>query len=140
MHANLPDGLRLVPHWQDRIPRSLLIILRDRYLWALVIVALVVNLGLFAYLIFEFSRVPPTLPPLVPLHFDVNGDPDRIEPRDALFTLAQIGLVVIVGNAALGALMYPRERLAAYLLAAMAIVIQLLLWFAAIQIIRVVAL
>jgi uncharacterized membrane protein len=116
-----------------------LVVLRDRYLWALLIVALVVNLGLFAYLMYEFTRVPPTLPPLVPLHFDANGDPDRIEQQYALFSLAQIGLVVIVGNLGLGALMYRRERLATYLLAGTAIVIQLLLWFAAIQIIRVVA-
>ena len=134
------DRLRLPGNWQQHIPPGLLLVLRDRYLWALVIVALVVNLGLFGYLIFEFSRVPPVLPPLVPLHFDVNGDPDRIESRDALFSLAQIGLIVIVGNLGLGALMYRRERLAAYLLAAMAMVIQLLLWFAAIQILRVVAL
>ncbi len=138
--AHWADRLRLPSNWQQQIPPGVLLILRDRYLWALVIVALVVNLGLFGYLIFEFSRVPPALPPLVPLHFDVNGDPDRIESRDALFSLAQIGLIVIIGNLGLGALMYRRERLAAYLLAATATVIQLLLWFAAIQIIRVVAL
>ncbi len=131
--------MHLPSNWQQQIPPGVLLVLRDRYLWALVIVALVVNLGLFGYLIFEFSRVPPALPPLVPLHFDVNGDPDRIESRDALFSLAQIGLIVIIGNLGLGALMYRRERLAAYLLAATATVIQLLLWFAAIQIIRVVA-
>jgi uncharacterized membrane protein len=116
------------------------LVVRDRYLWALVIVALIVNLGLFAYLILEFSRVPPTLPPLVPLHFDASGEPDRIEPRTALFSLPQIGLIVIVGNLALGALMYRREPLATYLLAGTAIVIQLLLWLATIQIVRIVAL
>jgi uncharacterized membrane protein len=115
-------------------------VVRDRYLWALVIVALIVNLGLFAYLILEFSRVPPTLPPLVPLHFDASGEPDRIEPRTALFSLPQIGLIVILGNLALGALMYRREPLATYLLAGTAIVIQLLLWLATIQIVRIVAL
>jgi uncharacterized membrane protein len=116
------------------------VVVRDRYLWALVIVALIVNLGLFAYLILEFNRVPPTLPPLVPLHFDAGGEPDRIEPRNALFSLPQIGLIVIVGNLALGALMYRREPLAAYLLAGTAVLIQLLLWLAAIQIVRIVAL
>ncbi len=137
--ARWTDHVRLPPDWQDHLPPSALAVLRDRYLWALLIVALVVNLGLFAYLMFEFTRVPPALPPLVPLHFDVNGDPDRIEPSGALFSLAQIGLIVIIGNLALGAFMYRRERLATYLLAATAIVIQLLLWLAAIQIIRVVA-
>jgi hypothetical protein len=116
------------------------LVIRDRYLWALVIVALIVNLGLFAYLILEFNRVPPTLPPLVPLHFDASGEPDRIEPRSALFSLPQIGLIVIVGNLMLGALMYRREPLATYLLAGTAIIIQLLLWLATIQIVRIVAL
>ncbi len=125
--------------WQERVPPSLMLVLRDRYLWALLIIALVVNLGLFGYLMFEFTRVPPTLPPYVPMHWDNNGDPDRIEQANALFSLAQIGLIVIVGNLGLGAVMYRRERLATYLLATTAIVIQLLLWFAAIQIISVVA-
>lgn len=115
-------------------------VVRDRYLWALVIVALIVNLGLFGYLILEFNRTPLAIPPLVPLHFDVTGEPDRIEPASALFSLPQIGLIVIIGNLGLGALMYRRERLAAYLLAGTAIVIQLLLWLAAIQIVRIVAL
>jgi hypothetical protein len=134
------ERLSWASSWQSHIPPSLQLAFRDGFLWALVIIALVVNLGLFAYLLFEFTRVPAILPPLVPLHFDINGDPDRIESRDALFTLAQIGLIVIIGNLGLGMLMYRRERLAAYLLTATAIVIQLLLWFAAIQIIRVVAL
>lgn len=116
------------------------VVVRDRYVWALVIVALIVNLGLFAYLILEFNRTPLALPPLLPLHFDVSGEPDRIEPRGALFSLPQIGLIVIIGNLALGALMYRREPLATYLLAGTAIVIQLLLWLAAIQIVRIVAL
>jgi uncharacterized membrane protein len=116
------------------------LVVRDRYVWALVIIALIVNLGLFAYLLLEFNRVPPTLPPLVPLHFDASGEPDRIEPRSALFSLPQIGLIVIIGNFVLGALMYRREPLATYLLAGTGIVIQLLLWLAAIQIVRIVAL
>ncbi len=139
MPRRLGPFLRLPGSWQGPPISGILPVLRDRYLSVLLIAALVLNLGLFGYLIFEFTRVPATLPPLVPLHFDANGDPDRIEPRSALFSLAQIGLIVIVGNLGLGALMYRRERLASYLLAATAIVVQFLLWFAAIQIIRTVA-
>lgn len=119
-----------------RMPSALAAVVRDGSLWALVIVALIVNLGLFAYLIIQFS----SLPPLVPLHFDPLGDPDRIEPRSAIFSLPQIGLITIFGNLALGGLIYRRERLATYLLVAIAIVIQFLLWFAAIAIVRAVAL
>ncbi len=129
---------RFLSQWLNRLPPSVLEIFQDRYLWALLIVALVVNLGLFAYLIFEFNSGQ-SIPPLVPLHF-IAGEPDRIEPRDGLFSLAQIGLIVILGNLGLGVLIYRRERLACYLLAATSVVVQILLWTAAIQIIRFVTL
>ncbi len=128
---------RFSSSWTSRLPAPVIQLLQDRYLWALLIVALVVNLGLFAWLIFEVSRNPPGIPPLVPLHFDSTGKPDRIEPRDGLFSLAQIGLIIILGNIGLGGFMYRRERLASYVLAATSILIQLLLWFAAIQIVLV---
>ncbi len=120
----------------ERTPPSLQGALRDRYLWAMLVVALVVNLGLFAFLMIQFGN----LPPLVPLHFDPAGDPDRVEPRGTIFSLAQIGLVVIAANLGFGALVYRRERLAAYLLAGIAIAVQFLLWVAAIAIVRVVSL
>jgi uncharacterized membrane protein len=118
------------------VPPSLQLAGRDRFLWAMIIVALLVNLGLFAFLIIQFS----TLPPLVPLHFDPTGQPDRIEPSNTIFSLPQIGLIVIALNFGFGSLIYRREQLAAYLLAGSAIVVQFLLWFAAIQIVRIVAL
>ncbi len=133
----LTDFNRITSRWTSRLPAPVVQVLQDPYLWALLIVALVVNLGLFAYLIFEISRTPPGIPPLVPLHFDASGQADRIEPRDALFSLAQIGLIIILGNIALGGFMYRRERLASYLLAATSILIQVLLWVAAIQIVLV---
>lgn len=108
--------------------------LHDRYLWAMLIVALFVNLGLFVFLILLSSQ----LPDLIPLHFDVTGQADRIEPKDAIFSLPQIGLIIVILNFLLGALFYRREPLAAYLLGGVAITVQLLLWFAAISIVRVV--
>ncbi len=137
MRARWNDFNRFSSSWTNHLPAPVVQLLQDRYLWALLIIALVVNLGLFAYLIFEVSRNPPGIPPLVPLHFDPSGTPDRIEPRDGLFSLAQIGLIIIVGNLALGGFVYRRERLASYILAATSILIQLLLWFAAIQIVLV---
>lgn len=125
--------LSLPPSFLDRLPLWLRAALRDRYVWAMLIIALFVNLGLFAFLLLLQNQ----LPLLVPLHFDPTGQPDRIESRAALFTLPQIGLVVIVVNALLGALAYRREPLAAYLLGGTAIAVQFLLWFAAISIARV---
>lgn len=100
----------------------------------MLIVALFVNLGLFAFLILLSSQ----LPPLVPLHFDVTGQPDRIEPKDSIFSLPQIGLILIVVNILIGTPLYRREPLAAYLLGSISIAVQLLLWVAAISIVRVV--
>jgi hypothetical protein len=118
----------------DRFPAWLRAALHDRYFWAMLIVALFVNLGLFAFLML----VSPQLPLLVPLHFDGAGTPDRIESKTAIFSLPQIGLIMIVVNFVLGAMSYRRETLVSYLLACVAIGVQLLLWIAAILIVRVV--
>jgi len=117
-----------------RLPEWLRDALRDRYFWAMLIVALLLNLGLFAFL---FVLLP-QLPPLVPLHFDSARAPDRIEANFAIFTLPQIGLVIIGLNFALGAAAYRRETLVSYLLNGVAIGAQFLLWFAAIDIVRAV--
>ncbi len=126
--------LFLVPNWLDRLPLWLRAPLRDRYVWSMAIIALFVNLGLFAFLLL----VAPQLPPLVPLHYAANGQPDRIEGKLAIFSLPQIGLIMIVLNFLLGGGMYRREPLASYLLGGIAIVAQFLLWFAAISIVRAV--
>lgn len=124
----------LPPNLLDRLPLWLQAALRDRYLWAMVIIALFVNLGLFAFL----SLVVSSLPPLLPLHFDAAGQADRIEDKSGIFSLAQIGLIMIVLNFVFGSAIYRREPLASYLLGGIAIVTQFLLWFAAVSIVRAV--
>ncbi len=76
----------------------------------------------------------PTLPQLVPLHFDALGKPDRLGLRAQVFILAIIGLLALVLNGALGVLVYRRERVASYLLWGSVILVQLLVWTAAIGI------
>jgi hypothetical protein len=124
--------ISLPPTFLDRLPTWLQAALRDRYMWAMVIVALLVNLGLFAFLLVVATQ----LPPLVPLHFDAAGRADRIEDKSAIFSLPQIGLIMVVLNFFMGAAIYRREPLASYLLGGMAIGAQFLLWFAAIFIVR----
>jgi hypothetical protein len=124
--------LSLPPSFLDRLPLWLQAALRDRYLWAMAIIGLFVNLGLFAFLLLVASQ----LPPLVPLHWDAGGVPDRIEDKSAIFSLPQIGLIMIVLNFLFGAAIYRREPLASYLLGGIAIATQFLLWFAAISIVR----
>jgi hypothetical protein len=87
-------------------------------------------LALVGLLCFQFS----SLPWLVPLHFDAAGNPDRLEPRSQIFIIPLIGLLALLLNGALGGLTYRRERVASYLLWGGAILVQVLVWAAAIGI------
>ncbi len=61
----------------------------------------------------------------IPLHFDVNGMPDRIAPKDNLFALPVIGLVTWLFNTFTGIWLYRRvQRGAAYLLWGGALAVQ----------------
>jgi hypothetical protein len=83
-------------------------------------------LALFGFICARF----PTLPRLLPLHFDAAGDPDRLGPQGQLFFLPLIGLAVLLANGTLGGLLYQREQLAAYLFWAGTVAVQVLLWVA----------
>ncbi len=87
-------------------------------------------LALLGLLCFRF----PSLPLLVPLHFDAAGKVDRLGPRIQIFILPLIGLLVLLVNSALGFLAYRRERVATLLLAAGALFVQVLIWVAVIGI------
>ncbi|MBE9508399.1 MAG: DUF1648 domain-containing protein, partial [Chloroflexi bacterium] len=76
----------------------------------------------------------PTLPLLVPIHFDAAGNPDRLVPRGQSFIIPLIGLLTLLVNGTLGGLAYPRERVASYLLWGGAVLVQVLVWTAAVGI------
>ncbi len=103
---------------------------RDRLGLALLEIGLLALLALIALLCFRF----PTLPLLVPLHFDAAGNPDRIGPRGQMFIIPLIGLLTLALNGALGGLAYRRERLISYLLWGGAVLVQMLVWTAALGI------
>ena len=103
---------------------------RDRLGLALLAAGFLALLALIGYLCFQF----PALPRLVPLHFNVVGNPDRLGHRGQIFVLPLIGLLALLLNGALGWLAYRRERMASYLLWGGAILIQVLVWTAAIGI------
>ena len=104
---------------------------RDHALQILIALALVVNLALFGYLAIRFESLPDNLP----LHFDVSGLPDRIDVKSGIFGLPIIGLVVFILNTGLGTITHRLQRAATLLLAVSALLVQILLWFAAINII-----
>jgi len=106
--------LARLPLWQDRL------------LWVLVGLAVLVNVLLFGYVSWQH----PYLPELLPLHFGIQGQVDRIGERDELFLLPVIGLIVLAINVSFGILIHLRERFGAYMLLASALVVQVLLWLA----------
>ena len=79
-----------------------------------------------------------TLPDVLPLHFDVQGQPDRIGERQELYTIPTIAMLIAVFNIGLGLLLRVRfqQRFSAYLLWAGAMLAQVLFWIATWNIIR----
>jgi hypothetical protein len=104
--------------WQDRVGLVMLAI------------SFLIVLALTGLLCFQF----PALPRTVPLHFDAAGQPDRLEARGQIFTIPLIGLVALLLNGTLGGLAYRRERMVSYMLWGGSILIQMLMWTAAIGI------
>ena len=96
-------------------------------LWSSSILAI---LGLIGLLCFKF----PSLPLLLPLHFDAAGRPDRLGARGQIFIIPLIGLLTLLLNGVFGSLLYQRERLASYLLWGGTFLIQVLVWTATIGI------
>ena len=107
------------------------IIWQDRLGLALLAVGFLTILALTGFLCFRF----PALARFVPLHFNAAGNPDRLGPRGQIFMIPLIGLLALVLNGTLGSVAYRRERLVSYLLWGGAILIQVLVWAAAVGIV-----
>jgi hypothetical protein len=104
--------------WRDRLALGLL---------GVGILAVVALIGLLA-------SMYPTLPLLIPLHFDATGIPDRFGPRVQVFITPLIGLLTLLFNGVLGGFAYRRERMISYLLWGGAVLVQVLVWTAVIGI------
>jgi uncharacterized membrane protein len=98
----------------------------DRTAWALLGAAILINLGLFAFLCARF----PGLDLQLPLHFNSQGLADRIGTKAELFALPIIGLIILATNLLLGLFLYRRERAGSYLLWGAAAAAQALFWLA----------
>ncbi len=109
------------PLWSDRIAHYLLI------------TGATMCLLLFGLVSLRY----PTLPAILPLHYNALGLPDRTGPATQVFLLPFIGLLALVTNTLLGGLFYRRERVAAYLLWGGTIVVQVLLWIGTVNLLRV---
>jgi hypothetical protein len=109
------------PLWLDRVAHYLLI------------TGATMCLLLFGLVSLRF----PALPPVLPLHYDALGLPDRSGPATQVFLLPFIGLLALVANTLLGGVFYRREQVAAYLLWGGTIVVQVLLWIGTVNLLRV---
>ena len=108
--------------WRDR--SALLLIGR------IGLVGVLVMFGVFCFRL-------PVLSSDLPLHFDVNGLPDRIAPKSGLIALPAIGLLAWVINLVAGVVVYRRvQRHGAYLLWAGAVVVQVIAGLALFNIMR----
>jgi hypothetical protein len=108
------SGLLGLPFWADHFAHRL---------WGL---ALVLNLGLFAYL----CAVYPNLAPVLPFHFDALGQVDRLAPTIAVFFIPFIGVLSLFLNGLMGLLVHSRHRLATLLLWCGTSLVQAYLWVA----------
>lgn len=124
-------GPRLTPRAKRPARPSVISeVFRDYWLIAILIFAFLVNLGLATFLLIRFEGMNE----LVPLHFDAQGLPDRIESKNGIYGLPVIGFVILLGNAFLALLAHRRERAASLLLVASALMVEILLWLAALNI------
>lgn len=104
---------------------------RDWRALGLATMSAVANAGLFAYIAFRY----PQLPEIVPLLSEA-GQVRLIGAREELFELPVIGLTVVLANTAVGFALHRRERLLTYILGAIAVLVQILVWSAALSAIR----
>lgn len=105
---------------------------RDRLALLLLGLAVLANMILFGYLCFRYPQLPANLP----LHFDAQGQPDRYGAPASLFILPLIGLGALVINGIWGAVLYQRRRTGSYLLWGGALVVQLLVAVALVNLVR----
>lgn len=126
-----PESLtKLEPRPPSAVASLIAELWHDRLLQILLALALLANLALFAYLALRFAGLAESLP----LHFDSAGYPDRIDPKSGIFALPFIGITVFVLNLGLSVMVHSRERAATILLGIGAIVVQVLMWIAVLNI------
>ena len=103
---------------------------RDRLVHVLLALGLLLNLALFAYIGWRYRALPESLP----LHFDILGQPDRLGVRSEIFKLPAIGVLLWVLNSLFGLAIQRWEKLGTYLLLGVTVVVQVLFWLAALNI------
>jgi len=120
---SLPSALRGIvgaPLWRDFVALALIA----------ASMAGLVGLGLYVRLWM------PSLPNLLPLHYNSLGSVDLIGPRTDLYKIPGIGGVVFFADLLLAGALHKRERLAALMLLSACVLVQIMLLVATINIVR----
>jgi len=102
---------------------------KDRVFWIAAAVGLALSAALAALSIVRYS----TLPTIIPLHWNAQGQPDRFSPRAGIFAIPEIGAIILLLNLVLAIVLHQRQRPASRLLAWGAVCVQIALWAAAWQ-------
>ena len=107
-------------------PSQLELLQEDRLSLALMIAPPIALIALLLWLGPAYDN----LPDLMPLHFDAQGNPDRIGARSEILILPAIGLIVYLVNISSGLLLRLRFKMsfAANLLWGGAFMVQVLIW------------
>ncbi|MCS6801296.1 MAG: PH domain-containing protein [Chloroflexota bacterium] len=105
--------------------------LHDAVAMGVTVLALVANAALFGYVLYYY----PTLPDLLPLHFNLLGEVDFIGPRGDVFRLPAIALGLFALNFTAATVLYARERLAAYIVLSTGLLVQAIFWVATTRIV-----
>lgn len=126
------EPIRTLEQTVEYAPIALLPIWRDRWFWGMILLAFVANIILFGVV----ARAYGGLPERIPLYFDVQGRISRIAPKIGLLIIPSIGAMTLATNGLLAFFLHRRERLGAYLLAGMALAIQLVLWLATLSVLK----
>lgn len=105
---------------------------RDPLLPLLLVMSLVLIAMSVAYVWLKWDGLPES----IPLHFAADGSPDLIGPREDVFKVPAIGAAILIANLGLGLAVYARERVAARLLWACSVAVQLLMLVATARILH----
>jgi hypothetical protein len=106
---------------------------QDRFGLALLAAGFLASLVLTGLLFLWYQLTPGSA--MIPFHFDSAGNADRLVGRGQVFFLPLIGWVTTIANALFGGWLHRTERVASYLLWAGTIVVQVLVWGAALGIV-----
>lgn len=120
LEATYQRGLRSNPFWRDRAAQ------------VAILIGIVINLGLFAYLCASFTQMTDIRS--LPMHWNSNGQVDYIGQRAEIFRLPLFGLISLGVAVGAGLWVGRNDRGAARFLYAGVAAVQIIFWAAVINI------